>query len=315
MKTALICGITGQDGSYLASLLIDKGYRVVGTSRDAKSSNFSLLKQLGIFHHIETVSMMGNDFRKVLNVYKNYKPDEVYNLSGQSSVVLSFDQPLETMESIAGTTLNLLEAMRFIDRPIRFYNAGSGECFGDSLGVAADEHTPFSPQSPYAIAKCASHWMVNNYRSAYGLFACTGILFNHESPLRPSKFVTQKIIQSAADISKGKKDYLDLGNIDIQRDWGWAPEYVVAMWKMLNIEEPDDFVIATGKTVSLKYFIEKAFDYFSLDWKRFVRVNSSLLRPTDILIERANPKKANNILGWKHKLDVDDVIIKMCESV
>ena len=195
---ALICGISGQDGSYLAKLLLSKGYEVIGTSRDAMATSLRSLEVLGICDEVRTVSMAITDFRSILNVLKEYRPDEIYNLAGQSSVGLSFDQPVETTESIVVGTLNLLEAIRFIDKDIRFYNAGSGECFGESDIVHADEKTPFKPRSPYAVAKSSTYWMVQNYREAYDLFACTGILFNHESPLRPKRFVTQKIVQAAA---------------------------------------------------------------------------------------------------------------------
>lgn len=310
---ALICGVGGQDGAYLANLLLNKGYKVVGTSRDAMATSFSNLKRLGIRDRIKTVSMAINDFRSVLQTVKSYMPDEIYNLAGQSSVGLSFEQPVETMDSIAGGTLNLLEAIRFLDRPIRFYNAGSSECFGDT-DVAADETTPFHPRSPYAVAKASAHWLVHNYRDAYDLFACTGILFNHESPLRPERFVTQKIVSAAARIHKGSNEKLQLGNIDIERDWGWAPDYVDAMWRMLQMEYPDDYVIATGRTVSLQYFIARAFSYFSLDWKDHVETDASLLRPSDILAGRANPTAAKEKLGWVTSADIDVVVDRMCNA-
>ncbi|MDO9023520.1 GDP-mannose 4,6-dehydratase, partial [Zwartia sp.] len=213
----------------MASLLLNKGYDVVGTSRDASASRFEGLQRLGIYSEVEKTSMAINDFRSVLHTVKRYAPDVIYNLAGQTSVGLSFDQPVETMESIAGGTLNMLEALRFADRPIRFYNAGSSECFGDTGDSPADENTPFHPRSPYAVAKSSAHWLVRNYREAYGLFACTGILFNHESPLRPERFVTQKIVKSAARIARGDSGRLRLGNIEVKRDWGWAPDYVEAM--------------------------------------------------------------------------------------
>jgi len=311
---ALICGVSGQDGAYLARFLLLKGYEVVGTSRDAMATSFSSLDRLGILNQVKTVSMAINDFRSVLHTLKLYTPDEVYNLAGQSSVGLSFDQPVETMESIAGGTLNLLEAVRFVDHPIRFYNAGSSECFGDTGNFPANELTPFKPCSPYAVAKASAHWMVNNYREAYGLFACTGILFNHESTLRPARFVTQKIVNTAARIAKGSKEKLNLGNTSIQRDWGWAPDYVEAMWLMLNAKEPDDYVIATGRTVSLEYFTAKVFENSGLNWKDYVVIDSSLLRPTDIKVGRADPSKAWKVLGWSHKVDVDGVVIGMCNA-
>jgi GDPmannose 4,6-dehydratase len=314
MKRALICGIGGQDGAYLARLLLDKGYEVTGTSRDATAARFDNLVRLGIREKVRTVSMAVNDFRSVLSVIKNVAPDEIYNLSGQSSVSLSFEQPVETMESIAIGTLNLLEAIRFVDSPIHFYNAGSSECFGDTGDEPATEVTPFHPRSPYAVAKTSAFGLVTNYREAYGLFACTGILFNHESVLRPERFVTQKIIRAAARIARGSKEKLRLGNLDIHRDWGWAPEYVAAMWQMLQQETAEDFVIATGRTVSLRYFVERVFSHFGLDWQQYVESDPSLLRPTDIRIGRADAGKAARILGWKNQTDVDGVIDRMCEA-
>lgn len=311
---ALICGVGGQDGAYLTRFLLQKGYDVVGTSRDSMVASFENLRKLEVINEVETISMAVNDFRSVLYTIKKHAPDEIYNLSGQSSVGLSFEQPVETMDSIAGATLNLLEAIRFVDRPIRFYNAGSSECFGDTGTASACEMTPFRPRSPYAVAKSSAHWLVYNYREAYNLFACTGILFNHESPLRPNRFVTQKIVQFAARISQGCREKLMLGNINIQRDWGWAPDYVDAMWRMLARDVADDYVIATGRTVSLEYFTEKVFSHFGLNWREHVEVDRTLFRPTDILEGRANPAKAWNVLGWRHTLDVDGVIVNMCES-
>jgi len=216
---ALICGISGQDGAYLARLLLDKGYEVVGTSRDAQVGRFENLSRLGVRDRVQLESMAPNDFRSVLNVLRRTDPEEVYNLSGQSSVGLSFEQPVETLESMAFGTINLLEAMRYLDRPIRLYSAGSSECFGDTGGSAANEQTPFRPRSPYAVAKSAAHWLVANYRDAYGLHASTGILFNHESPLRPERFVTKKIVAAAVRIAGGERSRLTLGNIEIKRDW------------------------------------------------------------------------------------------------
>jgi len=312
---ALICGVGGQDGAYLARFLLEKGYDVVGTSRDSMVASFGNLRTLGIFDQVETVSMAINDFRSVLYTIKRHAPDEVYNLAGQSSVGLSFDQPVETMDSIAGATLNLLEAVRFVDKPIRFYNAGSSECFGDTGATAACETTTFCPRSPYAVAKASAHWLVHNYREAYNIFACTGILFNHESPLRPNRFVTQKIVQTAARIAQGSQEKLKLGNVAIQRDWGWAPDYVEAMWRMLSTDIADDYVIATGRTVSLEYFAEKTFAQFGLDLHEYVEVDPSLFRPADIMQGRGNPEKAWTMLGWCHAVDVDGVIANMCGAV
>lgn len=311
---ALICGVAGQDGAYLSRLLLDKGYEVIGASRDAMASSFSNLNRLGIRDKIITASMAISDFRSVLQTLDKYYPDEIYNLAGQSSVGLSFEQPVETMESIAIGTLNLLEAIRFYGKPIRFYSAGSSECFGDTCTHPANEETPFKPRSPYAVAKTSAHNLVANYREAYNLYACTGILFNHESPFRPERFVTQKIIRTAARIAAGSGERLKMGNIDIQRDWGWAPEYVEAMWKMLQLEQPQDFVIATGKTVSLEYFIEHTFQFFALDYKEYLEVNANFYRPTDIRIGSASPAKANELLHWRAQVNVEGVIEKMCKA-
>lgn len=315
MTRALIIGINGQDGAYLAKLLLNKGYEVVGTSRDVMTSHFGNLIKLGIDKRVATESMALSDFRSVLSVIKKVSPAEIYNLAGQTSVGLSFEQPVETMESIAFGTLHILEAIRFLGGAIKLYSAGSSECFGDTENLPATELTPFLPRSPYAVAKTAAYGLIENYHESYGLFACTGILCNHESPLRPSRFVTQKIIKGAYEASKNKKEKLHLGNIDIYRDWGWAPEYVEVMWLMLQQPNPDNFLIATGRTVSLKYFIEKAFEYRGLDWEDHVMVDSTLLRPSDIKYGSANPKKALDILGWSAQYDVDDVIVFMSEAL
>lgn len=312
---ALICGIGGQDGAYLARDLLAKGYQVAGTSRDATANRFEHLQAMGILPQIEMFTMVVNDFRSVLATLKASAPDEVYNFTGQSSVGLSFDQPVETIESITLGTLNLLEALRFIGGRARFYNAGSSECFGDTGAVPATEATPFKPRSPYAVAKVAAHNLVENYRDAYGLFACTGILFNHESPLRPERFVTQKIVKAAARIAAGSDETLALGNLQICRDWGWAHDYVDAMWRMLQQDRPQDFIVATGRTESLAYFVEKSFAWFDLDWSRYVITDARLLRPTDILVGRANPEKTANILEWRASHDIDGVIDAMCRAL
>jgi len=314
MKKALICGISGQDGAYLAQLLLDKGYQVTGTSRDAQITPFGNLQRLGIRGRVGVTSMVLTDFRSVLQTLAKTEPDEVYNLAGQSSVGLSFEQPVETLESIATGTLNLLEAIRFLGRPCRLYNAGSSECFGDTGGQPADETTAFRPRSPYAVAKSAAHWQVANYRDAYGLFACTGILFNHESPLRPERFVTRKIIAAAGRIARGSTETLRLGNLAIHRDWGWAPEYVDAMWRMLQQHQPEDVVIATGVTHSLEEFVAASFAACGLDWRNHVEQDPSLLRPTDIPYNAGNPAKAEALLGWRAKYRMPGVVQKMTLS-
>ena len=313
-KTALICGVTGQDGAYLAQLLLSKGYKVIGTSRDAEASSFSNLDKLGIKSQVTLTSMSLNDFRSVLQVITKYEPVEIYNLAGQTSVGLSFSQPVETMESISAGVLNLLEAVRFTNKKIRVYNAGSGESFGDTGDEPANEETAFRPRSPYGVAKAAGFWQVANYREAYDLFACTGLLFNHESPLRPQRFVTQKIINGAKEIAAGNLKNMVLGNLDITRDWGWAPEYVEAMWLMLQTTGADDYVIATGTSYSLEQFVEKAFTIYDLDWKRYVQVDKSFFRPLDIHISKADPSKAKNKLAWKTKIILDQMIERMAKA-
>lgn len=307
-RKALISGISGQDGAYLARLLLNKGYQVFGTARDAQVNSFYSLKKLDVKHNVTLLSMALNDFRSVLQTLSRVQPDEIYNLAGQSSVSLSFEQPVETLESLAIGTLNLLEAIRFLQMPARLYNAGSSECFGNTGGQEADEATAFYPRSPYAVAKATAHWEVANYREAYQLFACSGILFNHESPLRPERFVTRKIITTACRIAGGSKEKLQLGNISIARDWGWAPEYVEAMWKMLQQTHPQDFVIATGETNTLKDFVDEVFTQLGLDWQEHVTTDPSLLRPSEIMVSRGNPQKAEHELGWKAKHKMQDVV-------
>lgn len=314
MRKALIVGISGQDGAYLSKELLDKGYEVYGTSRDAEVSNFAGLHKLGVFDKVKLFSMSLIDFRSVLQVITTIKPDEIYNLAGQTSVGLSYVQPVETLESISIGTLNILEVLRFTKMPCKFYNACSSECFGETNGYAANELTPFNPKSPYAVAKSTAFWLVSNYREAYNIFACSGILFNHESPLRPKRFVTKKIISTVCDIAQKKAEFLTIGRVDIKRDWGWAPEYVQAIYKMLQLDKPEDFVIASGETRSLKEFISTAFEYFSLDFKDYIKVDQSLIRPTDIYESNGNPSKAKEKLHWHAKYNYKDVIRMMIES-
>jgi GDPmannose 4,6-dehydratase len=313
-KTALILGVSGQDGAYLAKLLLKKGYRVVGSSRDAQISSFANLGRLGIKEQVQTESVSLNDFRSVLQVLKKAEPDEIYNLAGQSSVGLSFSQPMETFESISIGTLNLLEAMRMLEMPVRFYNAGSSECFGNTDGERADEETLFRPRSPYAVAKAAAFWQVANYREAYGIFACSGLLFNHESPLRPERFVTQKIVREACQIKVGLQEKMKLGNISVKRDWGWAPEYVEAMWLMLQQDAASDYIVATGKTYSLEEMVETVFSYLGLNWQEHVEINPDLLRPTDIKISLADPGKAERELGWTARYAMKEVATMMVDD-
>lgn len=314
MKKALIFGVSGQDGAFLSRLLLTKGYKVFGVSRDKEASTFSNLFLLEIADKVSLHSAAINDFRSVLQVINKTEPDEIYNLSGQSSVGLSFDQPAETLESISMGTLNLMEAVRFINPKIRFYSANSAECFGNTGNVPANENSPLRPRSPYAVAKSAAFWQVANYREAYGMYACSGILSNHESPLRPARFVTRKIITSAFRIAAGYDEKLYLGNLDIVRDWGWAEDYVDAMWRMLQIEQPDDFVIATGKSYSLREFVALVFELLGLDWTEHTSSDIALMRPTDISVSRLDPSKALEKLGWISKTPFAELISRLIKA-
>jgi GDPmannose 4,6-dehydratase len=269
---------------------------------------------LGIVDRVKLLSLVPRDFRSALAGLVEVAPDEVYNLSGQSSVGLSFEQPVETMESIGMATLNLLESIRFTRRPIRYYNAGSGECFGDTHGQRANEQTALRPRSPYAVAKATAHWQVDNYRTAYGLYACSGILFNHESPLRPLRFVTRKIVAAACRIHRGSGEKLYLGNANISRDWGWAPEYVEAMWQMLQQDRPDDYIIATGRTRSLQDFVSLAFDGLGLDWREHVVIEPALCRPSDLEANYANAEKAARAFGWRSTVGLEEIVTRMVSA-
>lgn len=313
-KKALIIGISGQDGTYLSKLLLEKGYEVHGTSRDAELSNFISLKQLNVYEKVKLHSMSLIDFRSVMQTILEIKPNEIYNLAGQTSVGLSFVQPVETLESISIGTLNILEVLRFHKLDAKFYNASSGECFGETENNGANEDTQFRPMSPYAVAKAAAYWQVANYREAYGLFACSGILFNHESPLRPQRFVTRKIIKTACEIKKGINKKLVLGNIKISRDWGYAPEYVEAMYLMLQNENPDDFIISTGNTISLEEFVKLTFNRLELIMDDHIIINNCLIRPSDISFSKGDSSKAFNILKWKAKVEVTELIRIMVQS-
>jgi GDPmannose 4,6-dehydratase len=307
MKKALIIGVSGQDGAYLARLLLEKGYEVHGTSRDHEVSSFSNLAALGIKERVNLASMVTSDFRSVLTTLQKADADEIYNLAGQTSVGMSFAYPVETFDSILIGTMNLLECIRLLKNPCRFYNAGSSEVFGNTE-MPADEQTNYHPRSPYATAKAAAHYAVANYREAYGLFAATGILFNHESPLRPSRFVTRKIVSAAVRIANGSKERLQLGNLNVHRDWGWAPEYVDAMWRILQHDQAEDFVIATGRMHSLSDFVDRVFAVLGLAAHEHVDADGSLLRPLDISQSVGNPEKAHRLLGWSTRVDFDELV-------
>ena len=297
-KTALIFGISGQDAAYLAHMLLSKGYSVHGASRDAEASQFGNLTRLGIRHRVQLHSASLADFRSTLSILTVVEPDEIYNLAGQSSVALSFDQPVETFESITVGTLNILECIRYVKQPLRMLNAISSECFGDTM-EPANEESSFLPRSPYAMAKSAAYWGVKIYREAYGLQVCSGILSNHESPIRPERYVCRKIVAAAVRIANGSDEKLTLGNVSIQRDWGLASEYVDAMWRILQQETVEDFVVATGETCTLRHLLDAAFNFVGLDATDHVVLSDSLLRPLDISVSRLDPRKAREKLGWE----------------
>ena len=311
MKRALICGVSGQDGAYLAQLLLSKGYIVFGSSRDIEKTEFHNLERLGILSQIMLVNMTTSDAASIGDAFFLSKPDEVYNLSGQSSVGLSFERPEETRQSIVDATANILEEIRCNYPAARFFGAGSGECFGETHGIPSNESTSFNPKSPYAEAKVEAFKLVKQYRDSFHLFACTGILFNHESPLRPTRFVTQKIIRAAIEIAQGQSNKLTLGNLAIQRDWGWAPDYVEAMWQMLQQDSPEDFVIATGIGHSLGEFVGMVFSQLGLNWRDHILVDQSLFRPNEGIEILANPAKAKEKLGWSAKKSLQEVIAQM----
>lgn len=312
-KRALIIGISGQDGAYLSRLLLGKGYDVHGTSRDHEMTPFTNLFELGIKDRVSLRSMSATDFRSVITTLQAVEPDEIYNLAGQSSVGLSFSYPVETFESIAVGTINILECLRLFKNPARFYSAGSSECFGNT-DFPASEETPFRPRSPYAAAKAAAQYAIANYREAYGMFACTGILFNHESPFRPHRFVTRKIVASAVRIANGSGEKLRLGNLDIHRDWGWAPDYVDAMWRMLQFIRAEDFVVATSETHSLREFVGAVFSALGLRAADHVEYDAGLLRPSDIARSVGDPGKASELLGWSATTRFPEMIAGLVEA-
>ena len=305
---ALIYGITGQDGAYLAEFLLEKGYEVWGVSRDSAVADLSKLERLGISKSVGLTSANLNDFRSVLSSLMTVDPDEIYNLAGQSSVALSFEQPVEAVESITIGILNLLESIRFSGKDVKLYNASSSECFGNLRNERATEETLFRPHSPYGVAKAAAHWEVVTYREAYKLFACNGILFNHESPLRPERFVTKKILGAVARIAKGSNEKIRLGDMQIVRDWGWAPEYVRGMWKILQQREAGDFVLATGESHSLAEFVDYAFGCMGLDPGRHIQEDPTLVRPREVRFSYADPSRAMKVLNWRATKKMRDVI-------
>ncbi|HQY58626.1 MAG: GDP-mannose 4,6-dehydratase [Nitrospira sp.] len=316
---ALITGITGQDGSYLAEFLLAKGYDVYGIIR--RSSSFNTARLDGIYQdpHISGAKLhlvYGdlNDASSLNTIIRTVQPDEIYNLGAQSHVRVSFDIPEYTAEITGLGTVRLLEAIRESGLRPKFYQASSSEMFGKVLEVPQRETTPFYPRSPYGAAKVYAHWITVNYREAYGLFACNGILFNHESPRRGETFVTRKITKAAARIKLGLQQELFLGNLDAKRDWGYAGDYVEAMWLMLQQEEPDDYVVATGETHTVREFLDAAFGHLGLDWQRYVRIDPRYYRPTEVDLLIGDPAKAQRQLGWKPTVDFHRLAIMMVDA-
>ena len=313
MKRALITGITGQDGSYLAELLLDKGYEVHGLMRRSSSFATGRIDHLYRDPHVRRIPLVLHygdltDSSSLINTLNSVKPDEVYNLGAQTHVAVSFEMPEFTLDVTGMGVLRLLEAIRLADWPVRFYQAGSSEMFGKVCERPQRETTPFHPQSPYAIAKVSAHFMTVQYREAYGLFACNGILFNHESPRRGGTFVTRKITRGIAQILRGEQDKVFLGNLKARRDWGYAPEYVEAMWLMLQQPEPDDYVIATGEMHSVREFAETAFALVGLRWRDHVEVDPRYFRPAEVEELCGDPSKAAQVLGWQPETGFKELV-------
>lgn len=306
MKTALITGITGQDGSYLAELLLEKGYRVVGMQRRTSTETVGRISHL--LDRIDLVQGDLLDQLSLIDLFQRYQPDEVYNLAAQSFVPTSWQQPVLTGEFTAIGVTRVLEALRLIKPDARFYQASSSEMFGKVQAVPQDESTPFYPRSPYGISKLYGHWITINYRESYNLFACSGILFNHESPRRGLEFVTRKITHGVARIKLGLTDTLALGNLDAQRDWGYAPDYVYAMWLMLQQDTPNDFVVASGRTHTVQRLCELAFDAAGLNWKDHVTLDERFLRPAEVDLLVGDASTARGQLGWEPSVSFEEMV-------
>ena len=332
-KTAIVTGITGQDGAYLTQLLLEKGYKVFGTYRRTSSVNFWRLEEVGSIGHpnLELVEHDLTDLGASIRLMEEAQPQEVYNLAAQSFVGVSFNQPITTAEITGLGAVNLLEAIRIVDPKIRFYQASTSEMFGEVQQIPQTEVTPFYPRSPYGVAKLYAHWMTINYRESYGIFGTSGILFNHESPLRGKEFVTRKITDAAARISLGMQPVLELGNLDAKRDWGFAKEYVEGMWRMLQVDTPDTFVLATNRTETVRDFVSLAFKAvdIQLDWqgsaetergidsqtgKTVVQVNPRFYRPAEVDLLIGNPEKATQVLGWKPKTTLEQLCRLMVDA-
>ena len=311
-KTALITGITGQDGSYLAEFLLSQGYKVFGMVRRSSVEKFERIAHLR--DKLELIQGDLLDQNSLITALREAKPQEVYNLGAQSFVPTSWAQPVLTSEFTGIGVTRLLEALRLVDRNIRFYQASSSEMFGKVREVPQSEATPFYPRSPYGVAKAYAHYITVNYRESYGLFAVSGILFNHESPRRGLEFVTRKVTDGAARVKLGLANELRLGNLDAQRDWGFAGDYVRAMWMMLQQSEPQDFVIATGKTYTVRHLVETAFKHLDLDWQKYVKVDQAFLRPAEVDLLVGDPSKAKKILGWEPSVSFEAMVQMMVDA-
>ncbi len=313
-KKALITGVTGQDGAYLSKFLLDKGYKVYGGYRRNANYNLSRLDYLGIESKIELLPLELLEYSNILRVLEKVQPDEVYNLAAQSFIGIAFEQPLFTSDVTGLGALRMLEAIRTVNAKMKYYQASSSEQFGRPRETPQNEKTPFNPRSPYAIAKTFAHYTTVNYREAHGMFCCCGILFNHESPLRGLEFVTRKITRSIAMIKKGKQEKLYLGNLESRRDWGYAPEYVEAIWQIMQQSEPDDYVIATGENHSVQEFVQEAFKCTGLEWKDFTSVDPKLKRPTEVDHIIGDSSKARAKFNWQAKTKFKDLVRIMVEA-
>jgi GDPmannose 4,6-dehydratase len=318
VKKALITGITGQDGSYLAELLLKKGYKVWGIVRRSSSFHTGRINHLykDPHEHPSLRLVYGDltDGGNLSTIVSEVEPDEVYNLGAQSHVLVSFDTPIYTVDTDALGTLRLLEAIRRMEKPPKFYQASSSEMYGKVVEIPQTEKTPFYPRSPYGCAKAYSFWQTINYREAYGLFVCNGILFNHESPRRGETFVTRKITRAAGRIKLGLQDKLYLGNLDAKRDWGYAGDYVEAMWLMLQQDKPDDYVVATGEVHTVREFLEIAFERVGMDWQKYVKIDPRYFRPTEVDVLQGNASKAKKVLGWKPKVGFKELVRMMIDA-
>jgi GDPmannose 4,6-dehydratase len=314
MKTALITGITGQDGAYLAKLLLEKGYKVFGLIARRSTCTTWRLEFLNIRERVELIEGDLTDLSSLIRAIGKSKPNEVYNLAAQSFVATSWEQPILTAQATGVGVLNVLEAIRHIDPAIKFYQASTSELFGLIQEPMQSEKTPFYPRSPYGVAKLFGYWTTVNYRESFKIFACNGILFNHESPLRGIEFVTRKVTDAVARIKLGKQKELRLGNIDAKRDWGFAGDYVEAMWLMLQQPEPDDFVVATGRTTTVRDMCKIAFDYVGLDYQKYVVIDPKFYRPAEVELLLGNPAKAKTKLNWEAKTDLDQLIKMMVDA-